>query len=146
MGSVKRKSVTNVLEVPKDILTQMFSKGFWVNREETPVCIEVFVGNGLDFDDQNALIVDNVIDETKSSFFTQMVDSTILIDGRKLSLLKRYKTYKIQRNCDGLILNIIPFEDFERCDDVIMTDYGYVSVQAKSSREATPELPNFYKK
>jgi hypothetical protein len=146
MGSIMRKRVTNVLEVPQDILAKMIGRGLHVNREEFPVQLEVNTGDGLAFDESGALVVDMEVDESKCSEFILQTDSNLLLDGRKLTLRKIYTRFKIHRNYDNYILDIVPYEQFESSDDVIMTDYGYVAIQNKSAREATPGLPNFYKK
>lgn len=146
MGSVMRKRVTNVLEVPQDVLAKLIGKGLHVNRDELPVQLEVHTGDGLAFGEDGALVVDMEIDPSKCSQFTLLSDSGLMIDGRKLVLKKTYTVFEICRNYDNYILDIKPVNVYDRFDEVIITDYSYVSIQNKSAREATPGLPNFYKK
>ena len=146
MGSVMRKRVKNILEVGRDVVADFIGKGLHINREQVPVQLEINTGDGLAFSEDGALVVDMEIDPSKCTRYTQLTDTNLMIDGRKLILKKVYTVYEICRNYDNYILDIKPVETYERLDEVIITDYSYVSIQNKSAREATPNFPNFYKK
>lgn len=146
MGSVMRKRVKNILEVGRDVVADFIGKGLHVNREQVPVQLEINTGDGLAFSEDGALVVDMEVDPSKCTQYTQMTDSTLSIDGRKIVLKKTYTVFEICRNYDNYILDIKPVQTFERTDEVILTDYAYVSALSKPAREATPNFPNFYKK
>lgn len=145
MGSIIRKRIRNILEISKDVFADMIGDGLHINREVFPVKIEVNTGEGLAFSESGALIVDMEVDPTKCTQYTQQTDTELMIDGRKLILKKVYTIFEICRNYDNYILDIKLIKQFEKFDEVIITDYSYVSVQNRSNRENSPAQPNFYR-
>ncbi len=64
MGVVIYRRVTNIFDIPRDILVKCIGRGLIVDSEcdqhggEGPCCLEVDAGQGLGFDQGGALIVD----------------------------------------------------------------------------------------
>lgn len=146
MGSVMRKRVVNVYDVPQDVLVNFVGRGLEMNREEAPVRLEVCVGTGLDFNDSSEIVVDDQIDEKQCTTMTHCVNTALSLDGRRLTLTKTLADYKVKRNQHGHIIDIEHTGDRIEKDELILTDLGYMSALSVPNRDDTKNFPNFYKK
>ncbi len=171
MGMVIYRRVTNVYDIPLDILVDTIGKGLTINRTGELPLLEPAISNGLEFKEDGTVGIktgdgirinecgelvidiicnecDTVVDPCKSTEFSVQIDSSLSLDAQKLSLVKKYQKYTVQRNTAGVILDIIPGEITEKTDEVLICaayGYGYGSGQTKTYRPTTPEMPNFYK-
>lgn len=146
MGSVSRKRVTNVFDVPQDILVNFIGKGLYFNREDKPPLLEVSAGSGLNYDAEGNLAVDAEVDDSQTSNFSVCVGTSLSLDGQKISLTKAFADYKILRNSHGLVVDIKLVEERQEVDEVILTDVSYTSALSIPTRDDSAQFPNFYKK
>ncbi len=146
MGSVNRPHITNVFDIPPDILVEFIGKGFKMNRGQAPIMLEFDCGNGLDFDNAGRVCIDVKIDREKSSDLEVLSNISLGFDGAKFYVIKTFNKYHLCRNGHGLIFDIVHLETREETEYVIGTDYGHVSAMARSERSSEPSAPNFYKK
>lgn len=145
MGSVMRKRVVNVYDIPQDILVEVVGGGMKLNVQTTPPTLEVSMGTGMKLDKQDRVAMDTDVDEEKSTQYTQMTDSSLSVDGRKIILTKSYTDYKVKRNKDGVVFDIETLGVREETQELVLTDIGYVAALSKSERTGDPVSPNFYK-
>lgn len=146
MGLFIKRNVTNILEVPINIFVQFISLGLKVNRDDNQLKLEADLSDGLVFNKAGQIVVDQEIDESKSSIMTTQSSSSLSIDERKITLTKFLDDYKICRNKSGIIIDFKHLGTREEKDDVIIADIGYVSALSKPNRIPTSEKPSFYKK
>lgn len=173
MGVVIYRRVTNVYDIPLDILVETLGRGLTLNREGQVPLLEPSIGTGLKFNEEGQVVVntgngltvdelgkisvdfgcavtfDEAVDETKTTEMMVQIDSQLSLNAQKLTLKKKYQKYTIQRNKNGIVLYIIAGDVTEKDDDVIIGvpygyGYGYGCKDHKPARENTPEYPNFY--
>lgn len=142
MGLLIKKQVTNILEVPLNIIVNFIGRGLSVNRSELPIKLEANIGNGLTFSQTDQISIDQIIDENKSFEFSECTNSSLSLDGRKLILTKQFANYKICKNKDGVVVDIIYLNSREEKDEVIFTDIGYTP---SISNPQSNQSPTFYK-
>lgn len=172
MGVMIYRRVTNVYDIPPDILVNCIGKGLVVVRDEhdaeehghehesrPPCSLEVDVGNGLHIDCDNHLAVnignglefncDGQIEidtePVTTQIMTNVTDISLSIDGQKLTLSKTFTDYIVHKTAAGLVVDIEVSDSRIVTEDVLMVDYGYCG-SGTSARMSTPNLPNFYQK
>jgi hypothetical protein len=152
MGNVIYRRITNVYDIPPDILVNCIGKGLIVKTEEPvyeeseptiPCSLQVDAGKGLKFDEGGRLEVD--LHVTSIETVTSLTDVSMSANGRKFVLLKTYTDYLVKRNHSGMIVEIEVCESRIVEEDIILIDYGYCGNET-SARITTPALPNFYQK
>lgn len=146
MGIINRKRLTNIFDVPKDILMNFIGRGLNVDREEILPMIEVSTGKCLLIDEESNVSVDLEADESKESIITVCSDVKLGVDGRKISLTKVYQDFKLVKTKDGIVTDLMLINTRTYVDESILTDYGYIPCLTIPQRESSDELPNFYKK
>jgi hypothetical protein len=171
MGLVIYRRITNVFEIPLDILVETLGRGLHLNRSGQVPLLEPNIGTGLGFEENSSFGVrygeglklddlgrisvdigcdmfkDTEPDPSKTVEVEVQIDSHLSLDAQKLSLRKVYRKYTVYKNASGHVIDFLPGETVERIDDVILAvPYGYGTGFMNSSREETPEAPNFYAK
>jgi hypothetical protein len=144
MGMVIRKTITNILEIPLDILLFFIGRGLVVNAKEHPPLIEVALGDGVTYDNDSRIVVDKEVDEDKCSMYTVVTNSSLSLDGLRLTLSKDYADYKILRNHAGMTIDLVLLNQYSDTDEVILTDHTYFGA-THTERKETKTLPKFYK-
>lgn len=145
MGNVIKRRVTNIFDIPLDIMVDIIGKGLILDRDESVVQLKINVGDGLLFDNTGKIVHDREKCEELTSSISTVKDVNLSVTGNKLTFTKTLSDHKIIRNKHGHIIDIV--EDSVRSEtvDLIITDPCYSTAVEIPERMETPETPNFYK-
>lgn len=159
MGNIIYRRITNVYDIPPDILVECIGKGLVVRRsteeissencenhdhtEQVPCSLEIDLGSGLAFNCDNKLEVDTT--PVTTQVLTNLTDVSMSIEGQKLTLTKTFTDYTVKKTESGLVVDIEVGECRTVTEDILLLDYGYCGT-GTPARMSTPALPNFYQK
>lgn len=159
MGMVIYRRITNIYEVPPEVLEQWAGKGL-IPNSDNPNQVEINIGDGLIFTDQGKVALDvkvafdGIPDECKTQIITNITDVNLTFEGRELILQKTLTDYAIKRNHAGILVDFLVGESRIEKQSVTFADCGYGGCGCGygyggyhiSNRIGTEKFPNFYQK
>lgn len=146
MGSVLRKQIINIFDIPKDIIVQLIGKGMLLDRHSEPMQLHVNAGDGLALFEDGTVGVDGMIHEPHCSIHSHISDIRLAFEGAVLTLTKVISDYKVLRNRAGFIIGIEFIGNREEYEQVTIIDNSYTAALSKPVHQHTASAPNFYKK
>jgi hypothetical protein len=165
MARRERPFIKNFIELPRDAVFDFLGRGLKGRNDDEQPKLELDIGAGLEWDgstvklkigkgckfDDDFLSCDFDEDEELRSTFTTLTDLSLEVDGCWLMINKKYTVYELRRTRHGVLKDIVSVGDSYDTDGVLIPighdgygGYGQLSLLS-STRESTPEMPNFYK-